>query len=227
MSNRRSNSGQGRVGRRVLTEPAERITKARAHDRLVGGGVGILDLDRLRLETAADHVAVEAGMPLMVEDLDRDRYVGCLRRVYGMVAAWEEWSAGNSPEWMRSLLGNRQRRGLLERDLAWFGVVPLDKARPALPELKDDASLLGAMYVMEGSTLGGRLIARHVERVLGLSAGVGDAYFRGHNQQTGTLWKEFCGVLQARVPDRETDTVIVAAKTMFQVFGSWMQLAAK
>jgi heme oxygenase len=186
-----------------------------------------LDLDRLRLETAGDHVAVEASMPLMVGDLDRDRYVGCLRRVYGIVAAWEEWSASSSPEWMHSLLGNRQRRGLLERDLAWFGVVQLDEARPAMPELKDDASRLGAMYVMEGSTLGGRLIARHVERVLGLSAGVGDAYFCGHNQQTGTLWKEFCGVLQARVPDRETDRVILAAKTMFQVFGSWMQLAAK
>jgi heme oxygenase (biliverdin-IX-beta and delta-forming) len=187
----------------------------------------ILDLARLRLETAVDHVAVEAGMPLMVEDLDRKSYVRCLQQVHGIVAAWEEWSAETSPEWMHSLLENRQRRGLLERDLAWFGVVPFDEARPAMPETQDPASLLGAMYVMEGSTLGGRLIARHVERVLGLSAGVGDAYFCGHDQQTGTLWKEFCGVLQARVPDRETDTVIAAAKTMFQVFGSWMQLAAR
>jgi heme oxygenase (biliverdin-IX-beta and delta-forming) len=185
-----------------------------------------LDLARLRLETAVDHVAVEAGMPLMVEDLDQNTYIRCLLQVHGIVAAWEEWSAGSSPEWMHSLLGNRQRRGLLERDLAWFGVVHLDPARPAMPEMKDEASLLGSMYVMEGSTLGGRLIARHVERVLGLSVGVGDAYFCGHNQQTGTLWKEFCGVLQASVPDRETDTVIAAAKTMFQIFGSWMQMSA-
>jgi heme oxygenase len=187
----------------------------------------ILDLARLRLETAVDHVAVEAGMPLMVEDLDRDDYVRCLQQLHGIVTAWEEWSAATSPEWMHSLLENRQRRGLLERDLAWFGVAPFDEARPAMPETQDAASLLGAMYVMEGSSLGGRLIARHVERVLALSAGVGDAYFCGHNQQTGTMWKEFCGVLQARVPDRETDTVIAAAKTMFRVFGSWMQLAAR
>jgi heme oxygenase len=186
-----------------------------------------LDLDRLRLETAVDHVAVEAGMPLMVEDLDRESYVRCLRQAHGLVAAWEEWSSGSAPDWMHSLLENRQRQGLLERDLAWFGVVQLDTARPAMPETKDDASLLGSMYVMEGSTLGGRLIARHVERVLGLTAGVGDAYFCGHNQRTGTMWKEFCGVLQARVPDRETHTVIVAAKNMFRIFGSWMQLAAR
>jgi heme oxygenase (biliverdin-IX-beta and delta-forming) len=186
-----------------------------------------LDLDRLRLETAMDHVAVEAGLPLMVEDLDRDSYVRCLRQVYGLVAAWEDWSAGSSPEWMHSLLENRQRRGLLERDLAWFGVVQLDTARPEMPKRMDDASLLGSMYVMEGSTLGGRLIARHVERVLGLSAGIGDAYFSGHDQHTGTMWKEFCSVLQTRVPDRETHTVILAAKTMFGIFGSWMQMAAR
>jgi heme oxygenase len=185
-----------------------------------------LDLGRLRLETAVDHAAVESVMPLTVEDLDRDSYVRCLRQVHGVVAAWEEWSAATSPEWMHSLLANRQRRGLLERDLAWFGVVPLDKARPAMPEKTDYASVLGTMYVMEGSTLGGRLIARHVERVLGLSAGVGNAYFCGHDQDTGILWKEFCGVLQAQVPDRETDLVIAAAKTMFRVFGSWMQAAA-
>jgi heme oxygenase len=184
-----------------------------------------LDLARLRQETTADHIAVEAGIPLMVEDLDRDTYVSCLRQVHGIVAAWEESASTNSPKWMHSLLANRQRRALLERDLAWFGVAEWDQGRPAMPEMKDDASFLGAMYVMEGSTLGGRLIARHVERVLSLSAGRGDAYFCGHNEQTGALWREFCGVLQARVPDCETDTVIMAAKSMFRVFRSWMQMA--
>ena len=77
-----------------------------------------MDLDRLRLETAVDHVVVEAGMPLMAEDLDRASYVRCLRQLHGLVAAWEEWSVRSSPEWMRSLLENRQRQGLLERDLA-------------------------------------------------------------------------------------------------------------
>src|SRR5580693_9409415 len=101
------------------------------------------------------------------------------------------------------------------------------EARPTLPELRDAASLLGAMYVMEGSTLGGQLIARHVELVLGLTAGQGNAYFRGHNERTGQLWKEFCHALRTNVPDSETDAVIAAAKAMFGVFGSWMGIASK
>jgi heme oxygenase len=87
------------------------------------------------------------------------------------------------------------------------------------------ASLLGAMYVMEGSTLGGQLIARHVELVLGLTAGQGNAYLRGHNERTGQPWKEFCNVLRTKVPDSETDAAIAAAKAMFGVFGSWMRIS--
>jgi heme oxygenase len=76
---------------------------------------------------------------------------------------------------------------------------------------------------MEGSTLGGQLIARHVELVLGLTAGQGNAYFRGHNERTGQLWKEFCDALRTKVPDGETAAVIAAAKAMFGVFGAWME----
>ena len=186
-----------------------------------------MDIDLLRLETAAEHQAAEASIPLMTEDLDRQSYVSCLRRVHGVVTAWEDWVSKNSPVWMLSLLNDRQRRKLLERDLAWFGILELDPARPALPVMKDDASLLGAMYVMEGSTLGGRLIARHVERVLNLRAGIGDAYFRGHDDRTGAMWKEFCDVLQTKIPDSEAKTVVAAAKSMFRCFVSWMQIPAK
>jgi heme oxygenase (biliverdin-IX-beta and delta-forming) len=186
-----------------------------------------LNLDRLRRETTADHRAVEGSLTvLMAQELDQDSYVSCLRRMHGVVAAWEERSAANSPPWLRSLLAGRQRRILLENDLAWFGVVDLDGKRPALPKMNDEASLLGAMYVIEGSTFGGRLIARHVECVLKMSGGQGNAYFRGHNERTGTMWQEFCDVLRNKIPDTETTSVISGAKAMFQVFGSWMRLDA-
>jgi heme oxygenase len=163
----------------------------------------------------------------MAEDLDSDTYVLCLQRIHGVVAAWEENAAEGSPEWMRTLVSARQRKGMLERDLGWFGIAVHAEQRPTLPEMNTQAHRLGVMYVMEGSTLGGQLIARHVERVLGLSEGHGSAYFRGHGTRTGTMWKEFCEVLQVRVPDSEAEAVIAAAKEMFTVFGSWMRLRAR
>ena len=108
-----------------------------------------------------------------------------------------------------------------------IGLVTLRNAVHCPLSLAATMMCLGAMYVIEGSTLGGQLIGRHVERVLGLTAGQGNAYFRGHNERTGQLWKEFCDALRTKVPDRETDTVIAAAKTMFGVFWSWMRIASK
>ncbi len=182
-----------------------------------------MDIQRLRRETAAEHAAVEGSIPLMQENLDRGSYLLCLERIYGVVAAWEEKSAGIAPEWMHSMLASWQRKEMLERDLTWFGVIERGHQRPALPEMKDEAGLLGAMYVMEGSTLGGQLISLHVVKALGLTDGWGNAFFRGHCERTGTMWKEFCEVLRTRVPDSETQAAIDGAKAMFRVFGSWMQ----
>jgi heme oxygenase len=186
-----------------------------------------MDLEQLRRETLPDHHAVERSVPLMDEELDADTYLSYLLKLHGIIAAWEESAAPNAPSWIQPLLAARRRGQLLMLDLAWFGADASGEARPALPEMSDAASLLGAMYVIEGSTLGGQLIGRHVERVLGLTAGQGNAYVRGHNERTGQLWKEFCDALRTKVPDRETDTVIAAAKTMFGVFGSWMRIASK
>ena len=46
-----------------------------------------LDMQRLRRQTEADHLAVENALPLMQEGLEAAQYVECLRRMYGIVAA--------------------------------------------------------------------------------------------------------------------------------------------
>jgi heme oxygenase len=102
-------------------------------------------------------------------------------------------------------------------------VLNTDAERPQMPEMQSTASLLGVMYVMEGSTLGGQLIGRHVDQVLGLVSGKGSAYFHGHGSLTGAMWKEFCGVLETEISESDGDATVVAAKAMFHVFGTWMQ----
>ena len=182
-----------------------------------------MDIQRLRQETEVDHQAVEGAIPLMQEGLNTAQYVQCLQRIYGVVAAWEDRAVEVAPRWLGPAVTARQRKPLLELDLAWFGVTKRDETRPALPEMNDLASLFGTMYVMEGSTLGGQFIARHVEAALHLSEGRGNSYFRGHGNQTGLMWKEFCEMLKLRIPDEQTEAVVVSAKAMFSTFGMWMQ----
>ena len=182
-----------------------------------------LDIQKLRRETEADHRAVEGVVPLMHEGLNTAEYVQCLQQIYGVVAAWEERAAEAAPPWLQPALRARQRKSLLELDLACFGVTEKDDKRPTLPEMNDLPSLFGMMYVMEGSRLGGQYIARHVETVLHLSEGRGNAYFRGNGNQTGPMWKEFCEMLKLRIPEDQTEAVVISAKAMFATFGKWMQ----
>ena len=79
------------------------------------------------------------------------------------------------------------------------------------------------MYVMEGSTLGGQLIARHVKQALHLPDGCGNTFFHGHGDLTGSMWKEFCQMLKTEIPNEQTGAVVASAKSMFQTFGEWMQ----
>ncbi len=160
--------------------------------------------------------------------LGRNEYVFWLEQLHGIVASWEEGTAGYKtgdwqPEWIQALLRARSRRAMLERDLAFFGVLCHDGGRATLPPLKGTAGVLGAMYVMEGSTLGGQLIGRHVERVLGLESGRGNSFFLGHGEETGAMWREFCAELETRVPESEGDAVVASAKEMFRMFGAWLE----
>jgi heme oxygenase (biliverdin-IX-beta and delta-forming) len=74
---------------------------------------------------------------------------------------------------------------------------------------------------MEGSTLGGQLLARHVEEHLGLAEGAGDSYFRGYGEATGERWRQFKSFLE-ELPDEEADTVVASARNMFALFAEAM-----
>jgi heme oxygenase len=183
-----------------------------------------MDLARLKLETEADHQLTEDSIPLMDGDLVPSVYVSLLARLYGFIRGWELWTDSVDLPRFQALLQARRRSPLLIADLDHFSAkIPdfvyagptLDRA--ALP------AVLGAMYVVEGSTLGGQLIAKHVERVLQLQEGRGSAYFRGYKDSTGSMWTELKNVL-VEVSDEDADLLIHAAKVVFKDFREWMRV---
>ena len=142
--------------------------------------------------------------------------------LYPLIAGWERWARAHASGDLAELVRERERAALLERDLQTLGR-DLPAAPPfpasAVPGLSggDAASFLGALYVVEGSRLGGQYIARHVEPLLRLSAEEGTAYFRGHGERTGPLWRAVLEQIRA-VPERDGERVIAAARGMFGVF---------
>ena len=108
---------------------------------------------------------------------------------------------------------------LLERDLLILqGDAPIaDLPLPAaLPKMETLNALLGALYVIEGSSLGGQVIYREVQKKLSLDSATGAAFFFGDGVQTFPLWKQFTAVLNRRVSEPEEATA--AAREIFEAF---------
>lgn len=182
-----------------------------------------MDLSRLRAETRPDHDAVESSIPLMGPDLTRDLYNAVLFRLLGMVEAWEGVAQSSLPKQLLPFVRERNRADLLREDLAELGHSALHPPQPTLPEFETTAELLGAMYVMEGSRLGGQLIARHIDAALGLQGGRGSTYFRGFGDQNKSKWTQFTRLLQTEISDDNSEDAIRGAKKMFATFGEWMR----
>lgn len=183
-------------------------------------GAGTM-LQQLRTATRPAHDALEGSLGLLDEQLDRDSYGPVLQRLYGF---WQGWEPHVAVLLRGEMLAGQRRLHLLAADLATLGfsasAVALLPACP-LPVLRDAAEALGSLYVMEGSTLGGRVILRNVERCLGLDANAGGSYFAGYGAATGSMWRAFLIRLDA-VPAGDAARVATGATATFERLGWWL-----
>jgi heme oxygenase (biliverdin-IX-beta and delta-forming) len=140
----------------------------------------------LRTATHAHHERVDALMNLSRMH-EREHYVRLLRVLDAFLAGWEPAVLAVLPARWHAWLRARSRRAFLRQDLHQLDVVPAPAAR--FGPLPDAAAAWGSIYVMEGSALGGQVIARTLARV-GLDPSHGAAYFHGWGDATGAMWRE-------------------------------------
>lgn len=149
-------------------------------------------LARLRAGTRQAHDEVERTLDLPTSLSSRERYTHLVGCFHGFHAAFE-------PAVSRALgderfLGPRRKLALLRADLLALGFPDAQAAAlptPNLPPVPSRSAALGWLYVIEGSTLGGALIAREAERQFGLTAATGCAYFRSYGDAAGAMWTAF------------------------------------
>ena len=179
-------------------------------------------LAHLRAATRPAHDRLEGSLGLLDEWLDQDAYKQVLERFYGFWRGWEPQVAALLQD--GAFLEPRRRTHLLRADLAALGssacaVAALPACPP--PLLRDAAGALGSLYVMEGSTLGGRVIQRNVERRLGLDGRSGCAYFAGYGASTGAMWRSFLLRLD-QAPAADAERIAAGATATFERLAGWL-----
>ena len=124
--------------------------------------------------------------------------------------------------------GDRARSRLIEADLEALGIeanaIALLPRCPGLKAPTSEAEILGAQYVLEGSTLGGVQIARALEPVVNRPDGQGRRFYLGYGDQHGAMWRAFLAELEplAAHPQESADVIAAAIRT-FEAFELWMQ----
>jgi heme oxygenase len=148
-------------------------------------------LGALRHACTERHQAIEALLKLD-RTLEREHYELVLAGFGAFLPCWQDRVRERLPWRLQGWFDDRSRLPLLQHDLAALKLVPAAVPDPvATLALSDRAALFGSMYVLEGSALGGRLIARRVHEQWGLGPANGAAYFHGWGEHTGVLWADF------------------------------------
>jgi heme oxygenase len=174
-------------------------------------------LEVIRQRTRPLHARLDASIDLSGALTSRESYSRLLLRYLSVYIPFEQAVATHSKETLNLINWPRRSKiPLLQRDLRALGSVEDPPPSPSLPSLDNQDALLGALYVVEGSALGGQIIYRQIEQKLHLTPASGAAFFFGDGDQTGSLWKQFTAFLDHHItrPKRAAD----AAAAMFHAF---------
>lgn len=82
-------------------------------------------------------------------------------------------------------------------------------------EFKNEYAALGAMYVLEGATLGGSVIIKQLRLNLNFDPSFNFNYYGVYGKDLITNWQQFLSQLNA-IPEAHHDEVICGAENMFK-----------
>lgn len=109
-------------------------------------------------------------------------------------------------------LDKRIKLPLIEKDLASLSLK--NQSVNHNLEFNNENEALGAMYVIEGSTLGGNVIAKQLSKTEGFDE-VTFNFFGCYQENTGPMWKNFKEVLDTEITEEHYKEVLSGARKLY------------
>jgi len=162
--------------------------------------------------------------------IPRERFIAHLEQLLLVHRALEprlEEAIAGRPAWGGIVPAERRRVPDLEADLGRLGgslaPAPLPVTGEALRRIAraEAPSLLGMFYVVEGSTNGGRFLAKPVARALGLPAGERLRALDPYGEEQPVRWESFKAAMNAAAfTAAEMEQITAGACEMFARLGA-------
>lgn len=176
----------------------------------------------LREGTRERHETLDQGLALAEDDIDRNDYLAYLRALLGWLEPLEQrlWQL----DWPRALRAPERagKTAWLYEDLQAAGdTAPVVFCQHAPDVAAPDAYALGVAYVVEGSQLGGRFLAKRLQAV---APDLPQRYLRGYGEQVGPLWKDFLLYLDSEAAALGGEArALQGARDAFDSLTAWLR----
>jgi heme oxygenase len=180
----------------------------------------------LKQKTMHAHQALEDLLvPRLQQISTPGEYVRLLQTFYGFFSPLEAQIEQHLTSRQLPDLKERRKAAFLLDDMSALGFhsAGLDVS-PYLPRISNEVQAWGALYVLEGSTLGGRGITRMLlKQCPGLSVRY-LKFFNGYGDSTGPMWLRFQDALNGlHLSESDLSQTVQAANDTFLNFKRWIE----
>jgi heme oxygenase len=199
------------------TPGAAKVAETIPFDMATGGAVPTLRLElRAATRQIHDRLHRHAGFAaIQAATIGLAEYQDLIVRLYGFYVPFEA-----------AMAIERDRSNWLAGDLEAMNLKRPLHALPKcsqIPRLGSTNSRLGALYVAEGSALGGRELAHGLDRLLGKDVTDGRRFFLGRGAGTGEAWRDYLAQLSAAPSEPSARAEIIkGAVETFAAFEHWL-----
>ena len=191
-------------------------------------------LQQLREKTAEHHKNLETSALLSHfshGNITLPIYEKILSKFYGYFSPLEsQFQQIPLLPYYLSDYSSRRKTSTLQKDLSFLnssnqqgGSLEICRDIPTVTTL-DKA--FGCLYVMEGSTLGAKVISKVIQEKLGISENNGGSYFQGYGPATGEYWRRFCAVMEHYAEtEGNAEEIVESANQVFIKLKAWLDLS--
>lgn len=176
----------------------------------------------LKSETAPAHAAAERYLSQKLHTISsKEDYGLILRSLYGFYAPLQDAIFQQINTAHLGDVSARRSASLILDDLSALGFSTENiEVCTQLPVVRNVQQAFGALYVLEGSTLGGRMISRMLKANHHIQLQPAQIrFFEGYQKDTGEKWKSF---LEALNQQTDVSPIIETANQTFQLFQNWI-----
>ncbi|MGH2623574.1 MAG: biliverdin-producing heme oxygenase [Sphingobacterium sp.] len=173
--------------------------------------------EQIKHQTKDGHQTLEKLVVQRLKSIQNNEdYADLLKYFYAYFLNLEKGIAAQIPPSLSVFFQHRRNANHIAQDIKELGFSLENLPQTELPPIINKNQAIGALYVLEGSIMGGPYIVKMLQQ-RGIEKGFN--FFNGYGEQSGQKWGEFTGIINSEIADEnDIEETILSAKNTFQQF---------